>query len=948
MRIPFHRSLSGRMLLFGVLPTAAILLGLIVYVAVTMYGALRTQNEEAMRTLADRVAGEIERGNTRAVMAVQVMAYAQENGLFGDRLRSVEYARRVLDEFPEFTGAYFGYERDADGADAASLAPAVARTLGPAMDSAGRFIPYWFRDHDDNELLRLEPLVDMETSLYYQGCKDLFLETGEPRPMVTEPYVYEGKMIVEQTYPILVDGRFVGIAGVDRALSDIEAFLQDIRAREGVDVFLVSRAGRFVAATTETRDASGEWRNFLRTRTVSETEYVELLAPIHEGHRKAFLLADDPIDGERSYFAAAPVPTGAWTVVVRKREAAVIAPIRERLAGLSGLVGTGLLAVMAVSLWVTSTISRRIRRTVAVADRVALGDVSVESDLDTESRDETGLLAVSFNRLMESYRDIEQMAVAVAEGDFSQRLAKRSDRDVLADALNEMSEKRRAADEAVRRARDEAEEANRAKSDFLAKMSHELRTPMNAIIGYSEMLQEEAEELGQDDFIPDLKRINSAGRHLLALINDVLDLSKIEAGKMELHHERFGIAEMLEDVVATAQALVAKNENELVVERDEDLGDMTADLTKVRQTLFNLLSNASKFTKRGRITLSAHRTDGGARVRFAVTDTGIGMTPEQAGRIFESFAQADSSTTRRYGGTGLGLTITKRFCEMMGGSVDVASEEGSGSTFTIELPAQQTGSEDAEAAREAAVADTGQAPILVIDDDPDARDMIRRMLEREGMPVLTAASGEEGLRLARERRPAVVTLDVMMPGKDGWAVLSALKADPELASVPVVMATVVNDDALAFSLGAADFLTKPIDRVRLLEVVGRLAREGEAVALVVDDEEDARRLLGRQLANAGWRVREATNGREALERLEEITPDVILLDLMMPEMDGFAFLDALRQDPARRGLPVVVVTAKELTPEERRFLESRAASVLRKGSYRRDQLTAEVIELARR
>jgi signal transduction histidine kinase/DNA-binding response OmpR family regulator len=702
-----------------------------------------------------------------------------------------------------------------------------------------------------------------------------------------------------------------------------------------------------VAATTETRDASGAWRNFLRTRDIAETKYAELLAPVHEGQRRAFVLAEDPIDAERSYYAAAPVPTGEWTVVVRKREAAVLAPIRERLVGIFGLVGVGLVAVMGLSLAVTSASSRRIRRTVAAADRVALGDVSAASDLDAEAPDETGLLAVSFNRLVESYRDIERMAVAVAEGDFSQRLVKRSEQDVLADALNEMSEKRRAADEAVRWARDEAEDANRSKSDFLAKMSHELRTPMNAIIGYSEMLQEEAEDVGQEDFIPDLKRINSAGRHLLSLINDILDLSKIEAGKMELYAEAFDIGEMIDDVVATAQALVAKNGNELVVERDDDLGAMTADLTKVRQILFNLLSNASKFTEQGRITLAARRADGGERVRFSVADSGIGMSPEQAAKIFESFTQADSSTTRRYGGTGLGLTITKRFCEMMGGSIDVESEEGTGSTFTIELPAEPPASEEEQAATLAALAEPGDAPVLVIDDDRDARDMIRRMLEREGMRVVTAANGEEGLRLARECRPAVVTLDVMMPGKDGWAVLSALKADPELASVPVVMATVVNDSAMAFSLGAAEFLTKPIDRKRLMEVMGRLGRDGDAVALVVDDEEDNRRLLRQQLTSSGWKVREASNGREALERLDEVTPAVILLDLMMPEMDGFEFLDTLRQDPARRGLPVVVVTAKELTADERRFLESRAATVLQKGSYRREQLTAEVMGLVR-
>jgi signal transduction histidine kinase/DNA-binding response OmpR family regulator len=944
--IRFHQSLSGRMLIFGVLPTAAILLGLIVYVSATMYAALRTQNEEAMRNLAERVAGEIERGNTRAVLAAQVMAHAQEHGLFGDRPRSVQYARRILEQFPEFTGAYFGYEPEADGADAASLAPDVAGALGASMSPEGRFIPYWFRDPQQNEVLRLEPLVDMETSLYYQGCKELFLESGEPRPMVTEPYVYEGKMIVEQTYPVLKDGRFVGIAGVDRALSDIEAFLQEIKAREGVELFLVSRAARFVAATTETRDEAGDWRNLLRTRAVADTHYGELLSPLLEDRRKEFLLAPDPVDGESSYFAAAPVPTGDWTVVVRKREAAVIAPIRARLSGIFALVSAGLLVVMLLSLVVTSATSRRIRRTVGVADRLALGDVSVEGELDTEASDETGLLATSFERLVESYRDIERMAVAVAEGEFGQRLARRSDNDVLADALNEMAEKRRVAELAVRRARDEAEEANHAKSDFLAKMSHELRTPMNAIIGYSEMLQEEAEEVGQDDFVPDLKRIHSAGRHLLALINDILDLSKIEAGKMELYPEVFDVGEMIDDVVATSETLVAKNQNELVVERDEGLGNMTADLTKVRQSLFNLLSNASKFTEQGRITLAARRSPEGERIRFSVSDTGIGMSPEQRGKVFDSFTQADASTTRRYGGTGLGLTITRRFCEMMGGSIDVESQEGSGSTFTIELPLRPT-ELDAVAPATTEREESDDPYVLVIDDDHDAREMVRRMLEREGLRVVTAPNGEQGLRLARERPPTAVTLDVMMPGKDGWSVLSALKADKELASVPVVMATVSSDSATGFSLGAVDFLTKPLDRKRLRELITRLCRGEGAEILVVDDEEDARRLVRQQLAGSGCIVHEAANGREALERIEASQPDVILLDLMMPEMDGFEFLEVLREDPARRALPVVVVTAKELSAEERRFLEDRAATVLQKASYRRDQLTAEVMRLAR-
>ncbi|TFH20867.1 MAG: hypothetical protein E4H03_11520, partial [Myxococcales bacterium] len=249
--VPLRKSLSGRMLLFGVLPTVVVLLGLIVWLASAMYSALRTANEHDMQLLADGVAAEIERGNTRAVLVAEVMAFAQQNGMFGDRAASVAYSRQILAHYPELTGAYFGYESGADGKDGSFRGAELDEALRAAHDETGRFLPYWFRDHEDNEYLRLEPLVDMETSLYYQGCKDLFLENDESRPMVTEPYVYEGKMIVEQTFPIVIDGEFKGIAGVDRALSDIETFLLEIKKRDHVDVFLVSRNGRFVAATTE-------------------------------------------------------------------------------------------------------------------------------------------------------------------------------------------------------------------------------------------------------------------------------------------------------------------------------------------------------------------------------------------------------------------------------------------------------------------------------------------------------------------------------------------------------------------------------------------------------------------------------------------------------------------------------------------------------------------------
>jgi signal transduction histidine kinase/CheY-like chemotaxis protein len=929
--VPFVKSLSGRMLLIGVLPTALILLGIIVWLALAMYGALRAENERGMQILADRVAAEIERGNTRAVLVAQVMAAAQVNGMFGDRSASIAYAKQVLDDFPELTGAYFGYETNADGRDAEMRDEPSSRE---AHSTDGRFIPYWFRDREDNELLRLEPLVDMESSLYYQGCKDLFLKEGRPLPMVTEPYVYVGKMIVEQTFPIVIDGEFKGIAGVDRALSDIVVFLREIAERDAVDIFLVSRSGRFVAATTETDQgadggqAGGE--PLLRTRAIAETPYDERFGPLYERREeKTFVLATDPVDGERHYYVSASIPTGEWMLVLRKDEASVIAPIRSHVTTVSGLLAVGLAAVIAISLWITTTTSRRIRATVNAADRLALGDVSVDSQLLTSAQDETGRLAEAFNRVVESYREITQMCVAIAEGDFSRKFVRRSEADALADALNEMSEKRQLAEEAVLRARDAAEEANRAKSDFLAKMSHELRTPMNAIIGYSEMLEEEAEDLGQEEFIPDLKRIQAAGRHLLALINDILDLSKVEAGKMDIFLERFDVAEIVEEVASTVGPLAAQNSNHLDVRCAPDVGEMYSDLVKLRQGLFNLLSNACKFTSEGSVLLAVERrpADTGDRVIFSVEDSGIGMTPEQIEHIFEAFGQADVSTTRQFGGTGLGLTITRRFAEMLGGSVDVTSELGAGSTFTIELPAEAASEPPTdEQVPESAI---GGPRVLVVDDEATARDLLRRTLLNQGFAVTTASSGEEGLRLARELLPDAITLDVMMPGLDGWAVLRELKADPATAGIPVIVVTVLHDGSLAYSLGAAGFLSMPIDRQRLRSLLDGVRCEGRR-ALVVEDDEDSRVVLTHHLEREGWQVRGAENGREGLARMSEELPDLILLDLMMPVMDGFDFIHAVREVPEWSRVPIVVVTAKDLTPDELHFIQGSTQRLLKK------------------
>jgi PAS domain S-box-containing protein len=498
-----------------------------------------------------------------------------------------------------------------------------------------------------------------------------------------------------------------------------------------------------------------------------------------------------------------------------------------------------------------------------------------------------------------------------------------------------------------------AVEASQVKSTFLANMSHELRTPLNAIIGYSELLQELAAKKVAKDPSADLEKINRAGKHLLAIINDILDLSKIEAGKVDLLPEHLDAAELAREMATSVRPLASKNGNTLEVLVDGDLGTMFTDATRLRQCLLNLLSNACKFTRNGAVSLAAarERTPGGDTVVFRVRDSGIGLSPEQVGRLFRAFSQADATTTRKFGGTGLGLAITRKICQMMGGDVSVESVPGQGSTFTIRVPADlgATAAARSEPASPAAAPVAAPRPdgpaVLVIDDDPMVHDLTARFLADEGYAVVHAQSGRDGLRLAREVRPCAITLDVMMPGLDGWAALSALKADPELSSIPVILVSILDDRNRGFALGASDYLIKPIDKKRLLGVLGSLkAPAPDRSVLIVEDDPDTRDLLARLLRREGWSVRAAADGHAGLRSVAEEVPALILLDLMMPRMDGFEFVRELRRAEVEswRSVPVVVITAKDITEDDLERLRGYAHRVFRKDARHYEGLLKEV------
>ena len=488
-------------------------------------------------------------------------------------------------------------------------------------------------------------------------------------------------------------------------------------------------------------------------------------------------------------------------------------------------------------------------------------------------------------------------------------------------------------------------EVDRLKSQFLANMSHELRTPLNSIIGFSRVILKGIDGPITNMQRQDLEAIYNSGQHLLGLINDILDISKIEAGKMELSFEPVDLAEVIRGVMSTAVALVKDKPVELQQSVPEDLPTIIADGRRIRQVLLNLVSNAAKFTDEGFIRVEVQADE--EFVTISVADSGIGIPQEKLPKIFEAFTQVDSSPSRKYGGTGLGLTISKSFVELHGGRIWAESEVGKGSTFYITLPIQgppkKSPEEVEEELEELPEGEEGKW-VLCVDDDQGVITLFRRYLSKQGYRVIGLTDASRTVEEAKRLKPYAITLDVMMPGKDGWEVIQELKADPETKDIPVIMCTIVGEKGRGLSLGAADYLVKPILEQDLLAALDRLDREeGTHRVLVVDDQEEDRSLLRRIIeSQEGYEVVEAASGQDAIALVHRVRPHLIVLDLLMPEVDGFAVLEAVKADETTRSIPIIVVTAKELTEEDRRILNNHIEALIQKGVLEQEELLEDV------
>jgi signal transduction histidine kinase/DNA-binding response OmpR family regulator len=710
--------------------------------------------------------------------------------------------------------------------------------------------------------------------------------------------------------PILNSQRnLVGFLAGTVNLSEVERLGTYSRIGVNGQAVVVDRRGRVIAHPRE------DWRTEARDLSSSGIFQSTL------GHDIGVSWYTDPDGNVPRVAGFATVPVVGWKVWVSQP----VADLRSELTPLIISTLEWLLVAIILALLLgfiaAAWISRPVVELTRAAERIAQGDFATPVTVrERFAAKELGALARNFNQMVKR----------------------------LGGAYQTLEEKVTQRTSELQAANQELARANKLKSEFLANVSHELRTPLSAIIGFSQILLDGIDGPMNEEQQQDILQVNRSGQSLLTLINQILDLSKIEAGKMELTIERIDLPTLITSVLESISPLAQEKGLRIDTRFAPGLPAVEADAGRLKQILINLLSNAVKFTERGHIEVIAQPS--GRMVRIAVKDTGIGISAEAQKVIFEEFVQGDGSSTRRHGGTGLGLSIVRKLVEMHGGAVAVVSEPGMGSTFTFTVPAWASAQGTLAAPQRRPLRRPNQglpgAAILVVDDDPSVRQLIARHLEQEGWKTVQASNATDALQLARESRPLLITLDIMMPDASGWWVLEKLKEDPRTAGIPVLVVTIVEDQRMVFDLGASDYLGKPYERGMLVAKIHRLLPQlGGKRVLVVDDDPEARTILGRVLKDENAEVVMASSGDEALTLIAQSPPDLVLLDLMMPGMSGFEMVARLRAQPQGARVPVMIVSAKDLTPEDILTLNGHVQRFVAKGTIEPVGLTNAVRQL---